>query len=128
MSKMTKFRHIRTCRLQHRPDFILLSKFPFLPSTYRMSVVGKVESLWRYPVKSMHGEEMEELFAGYGGVYGDGLFAFRSSAAPPGFPSLAAANQGPCFRLRPLSGHPDKPPGPSSSRTPTRSESAPPRL
>ncbi|HAF03799.1 MAG TPA: MOSC domain-containing protein, partial [Spartobacteria bacterium] len=30
-----------------------------------MSIVGKVESLWRYPVKSMRGEEMDELFAGY---------------------------------------------------------------
>jgi hypothetical protein len=29
-----------------------------------MSVVGKVESLWRYPVKSMRGEELEEAFAG----------------------------------------------------------------
>ena len=30
-----------------------------------MSIVGKVESLWRYPVKSMRGEELEETFAGY---------------------------------------------------------------
>ena len=108
MSKMTKFRHIRTCRLQHHPDFILLSKFPFLPSTYRMSVVGKVESLWRYPVKSMHGEEMEELFAGYGGVYGDRLFAFRSSAAPPGFPYFTGRDQRHMIRYRPRFRHPEK--------------------
>ena len=25
-----------------------------------MSFVGKVESLWRYPVKSMRGEELQE--------------------------------------------------------------------
>ena len=25
-----------------------------------MSIVGKVDSLWRYPVKSMRGEELEE--------------------------------------------------------------------
>ena len=31
-----------------------------------MSIVGKVESFWRYPVKNMRGEEMDELFAGYG--------------------------------------------------------------
>ena len=30
-----------------------------------MSIVGKVESLWRYPVKSMRGEELDEAFAGY---------------------------------------------------------------
>src|SRR2546422_689952 len=28
-----------------------------------MSVVGTVESLWRYPVKSMRGEELDEIFA-----------------------------------------------------------------
>jgi uncharacterized protein len=45
-----------------------------------VSVIGTVESLWRYPVKSMRGEELDELFAGYAGVYGDRLFAFESSA------------------------------------------------
>jgi len=51
-----------------------------------MSIVGTVESLWRYPVKSMRGEELDQVFAGYGGVYGDRLFAFESSVAPRGFP------------------------------------------
>ena len=42
-----------------------------------MGVVGKVESLWRYPVKSMRGEELEEaIFVGFAGVYGDRLYAF----------------------------------------------------
>ncbi len=50
-----------------------------------MSIVGKVDSLWRYPVKSMRGEELEEAFAGYPGVYGDRVFAFKSSASPTGF-------------------------------------------
>ena len=27
-----------------------------------MSIIGKVESLWRYPVKSMQGEELDEVF------------------------------------------------------------------
>ncbi len=58
-----------------------------------MSIVGTVESLWRYPVKSMRGEEMDELFAGYSGIYGDRLFAFRSSASPKGFPFLTAREQ-----------------------------------
>lgn len=53
-----------------------------------MSVVGTVDSLWRYPVKSMRGEELEEAFVGFAGVYGDRLFAFRSSARPKGFPFL----------------------------------------
>ena len=53
-----------------------------------MKVVGKIESLWRYPVKSMRGEELQEAFVGFSGVYGDRVYAFRSSAAPKGFPYL----------------------------------------
>lgn len=52
-----------------------------------MSVVGSVDSLWRYPVKSMRGEQIEEAFVGFAGVYGDRLFAFRDSANPKGFPT-----------------------------------------
>jgi uncharacterized protein YcbX len=33
-----------------------------------MSIIGKVDSLWRYPVKSMRGEELDEAFAGFSGV------------------------------------------------------------
>jgi uncharacterized protein len=53
-----------------------------------MSAVGRVESVWRYPVKSMRGEQLPEIFAGFAGVYGDRLFAFKSSATPIGFPYL----------------------------------------
>ena len=53
-----------------------------------MELIGTVESLWRYPVKSMRGEELQQAFAGFPGVFGDRLFAFRSSAAPKGFPYL----------------------------------------
>jgi uncharacterized protein len=52
-----------------------------------MPLIGKVDSLWRYPVKSMRGEEMDELFVGYAGVFGDRLFAFVSDASPKGFPT-----------------------------------------
>ena len=53
-----------------------------------MSIIGRVDSVWRYPVKSMRGEALPEIFAGFSGVYGDRLFAFKSSAAQPGFPYL----------------------------------------
>ena len=33
-----------------------------------MSIIGKVDSLWRYPVKSMRGQELDEAFAGFSGV------------------------------------------------------------
>ncbi len=49
-----------------------------------MSIVGKVESLWRYPVKSMRGEELEEAFAGYPGVYGDRVFRLQKFGKPEG--------------------------------------------
>src|SRR3954469_13228609 len=73
-----------------------------------MSIVGKVESLWRYPVKSMRGEEMEEMFAGYAGFYGDRLFAFESSANPKGFPFFTGRDQRQMIRYRARFRNPDK--------------------
>src|SRR5919106_4282939 len=73
-----------------------------------MSIVGKVESLWRYPVKSMRGEELEEAFAGYPGVYGDRVFAFKSSASPAGFPYFTAREQRKLLQYRPRFRDPDK--------------------
>src|SRR5881409_246783 len=73
-----------------------------------MSTIGQVDSLWRYPVKSMRGEELEETFAGYPGVYGDRLFAFKSSASPEGFPYFTAREQRRLLQYRPHFRHPDK--------------------
>ncbi len=73
-----------------------------------MSIIGKVESLWRYPVKSMRGEELEELFAGYPGVYGDRLFAFESSAGPKGFPFFTGRDQRQMIRYRARFRNPEK--------------------
>ena len=58
-----------------------------------MKPIGTVESLWRYPVKSMRGEALQEAFIGFSGVYGDRLYAFRSSLAPKGFPYLTGREQ-----------------------------------
>src|SRR6266478_2668384 len=74
----------------------------------RMSIVATVESLWRYPVKSMRGEELDEMFAGYSGVYGDRLFAFKSSASPKGFPYLTGREQRQMLRYRPRFRQPEK--------------------
>jgi MOSC domain-containing protein len=73
-----------------------------------MSFIGKVESLWRYPVKSMRGEELDEAFAGFSGIYGDRLFAFKSSASPKGFPYLTAREQRRLLQYRPRFRYPDK--------------------
>jgi uncharacterized protein YcbX len=73
-----------------------------------MSIIGKVDSLWRYPVKSMRGEELGEAFAGFSGIYGDRLFAFKSSASPKGFPYLTAREQRRLLQYRPHFRNPDK--------------------
>jgi uncharacterized protein YcbX len=58
-----------------------------------MTTIGTVESLWRYPVKSMRGAEMPEVFMGFAGIYGDRCYAFKNSAARKGFPYLNANAQ-----------------------------------
>src|SRR5207247_10872216 len=73
-----------------------------------MSIVGKIDSLWRYPVKSMRGQELDEAFAGFSGIYGDRLFAFESSASPKRFPYLTAREQQRLLQYRPHFRHPDK--------------------
>jgi len=73
-----------------------------------MSVVGRVESVWRYPVKSMQGEVLPEIFAGFSGIYGDRLFAFKSSATPVGFPYLTGREAHEMLLYRPRFRHPDK--------------------
>jgi len=73
-----------------------------------MSIVGKVESLWRYPVKSMRGEDLDEMFVGYAGVYGDRLFAFASSANANGFPFFTGRDQRQMIRYRARFRNPEK--------------------
>jgi len=73
-----------------------------------MSIIGKVGSLWRYPVKSMRGEELEAAFLGFSGVYGDRIFGFTSTAEPPGFPFLTAREQSAMLRYRPRFRFPDR--------------------
>jgi MOSC domain-containing protein len=73
-----------------------------------MNIIGTVESLWRYPVKSMRGEELDEMFAGYAGVYGDRLFAFESSAGRKGFPFFTGRDQRQMIRYRTRFRNPEK--------------------
>jgi uncharacterized protein YcbX len=73
-----------------------------------MSTIGKVDSLWRYPVKSMRGEELDEIFAGYAGVYGDRLFAFKSSANHRGFPFFTGRDKRQMLRYRARFRYPEK--------------------
>jgi uncharacterized protein YcbX len=81
-----------------------------------VSIVGTVESLWRYPVKSMRGEELDEMFAGYAGVYGDRLFAFESSASPRGFPFFTGRDQHQMIRYHARFRNPEKAARPVNAR------------
>ena len=56
----------------------------------------------------MRGEEMDELFVGYGGVYGDRLFAFESAANDKGFPFFTGRDQRQMVRYRARFRHPEK--------------------
>jgi uncharacterized protein YcbX len=87
--------------------FFLFNSY-FLLSTSLVSIVGTVDSLWRYPVKSMRGEELDELFAGYAGVYGDRVFAFSSSASPKGFPFFTGRDQRQMIRYHARFRNPEK--------------------
>ncbi|HEX8558865.1 MAG TPA: MOSC domain-containing protein [Pyrinomonadaceae bacterium] len=73
-----------------------------------MKTVATVESLWRYPVKSMAGEEVTEAFVGFAGVYGDRCYAFRDSDARKGFPYLNANVQQSMLLYRPRFRHPER--------------------
>lgn len=73
-----------------------------------MTLVGRVESLWRYPVKSMRGEPLAEAYLGYGGIFGDRRFAFVSSAAPDEFPYMTARDKQEMLLHRACYLHPEK--------------------
>jgi uncharacterized protein YcbX len=73
-----------------------------------MTTVATVESLWRYPVKGMAGEEIPEAFLGFAGVYGDRCYAFRDAAARRGFPYLNANAQQRMLLYRPRFRRPER--------------------
>lgn len=56
-----------------------------------MTIVGHVEAIFRYPVKSMGGERMNAADIGWHGVDGDRRLAFRRIRERGGFPWLSAS-------------------------------------
>lgn len=73
-----------------------------------MTTIGTVESIWRYPVKSMRGEETTQAFVGFSGVFGDRCYAFGDSAARKGFPYLTARVQQQILRYQPHFRHSER--------------------
>ena len=73
-----------------------------------MKVVGRIESVWRYPVKSMPGESLPEAYVSFAGVLGDRLYAVHHATAPKGFPFLTARSRKEMLRFRPRFRHPER--------------------
>lgn len=58
-----------------------------------MAVIGTLDSIWRYPVKSLRGEELDEVFVAFAGVMGDRLYGVVKGGGNPGFPWHTAREQ-----------------------------------
>ena len=72
--------------------------------------VGRVAAVWRYPVKSMAGETLEEMEVSWHGVAGDRRGAFvRDGLARSGFPWLTMRERPDMGRYRPSFVEPDRP-------------------
>ena len=56
-----------------------------------LTEIGHVEAIFRYPVKSMGGEQLELADLGWHGLEGDRRLAFRRAADRSGFPWLTAS-------------------------------------
>ena len=53
--------------------------------------IGRVEAIFRYPVKSMAGERVDAASIGWHGIDGDRRLAFRRTRERGGFPWLTAS-------------------------------------
>jgi hypothetical protein len=53
--------------------------------------IGRVEAIYRYPVKSMRGERLQTATLGWHGLEGDRRLAFRRTSDRSGFPWLTAS-------------------------------------
>ncbi|MBD2258755.1 MOSC domain-containing protein [Pseudanabaena sp. FACHB-2040] len=70
-----------------------------------MTTVGVIESIWRYPVKSMSGEQLDEVFVAFSGVMGDRLYGLINDKGNPGFPWHTAREQEDLLQYKPRYKH-----------------------
>jgi uncharacterized protein len=89
-----------------------------------MTVVGRVAGLWRYPVKSMAGEELDSVEVSWHGLAGDRRWAFiRDGQVRSGFPWLTIRERPELAHYRPHFAEPDRPnASPTLVRTPCGAE------
>ncbi|MBE7529915.1 MAG: MOSC domain-containing protein [Chloroflexi bacterium] len=69
--------------------------------------IGRVREIWRYPVKSMAGESLEEARVSWHGLDGDRRAAFVRGDDHSGFPWLTARQVPELVRYRPFYRDPD---------------------
>ena len=55
--------------------------------------LGTIESIWRYPVKGMRGEEIPHVYTGYTGLMGDRIYGVIAEDGMLGFPWHTARDQ-----------------------------------
>ncbi|MGJ3253969.1 MAG: MOSC domain-containing protein [Elainellaceae cyanobacterium] len=70
-----------------------------------MSIIGVIDSIWRYPVKSMCGEKLDEVFVSFAGLMGDRTYGILKSNGNPGFPWHTARDQEPLLQYKPRYKH-----------------------
>ena len=89
-----------------------------------MTVVGYVAALWRYPVKSMAGERLDDVEVSWHGLAGDRRWAFiRGRRVRSGFPWLTMRDLPELAHYRPRFAEPDRPnASPVLVRTPSGGE------
>jgi uncharacterized protein YcbX len=86
-----------------------------------VSSVGVVRALWRYPVKSMAGESLEEVEVSWHGLAGDRRYAFvREGVERSGFPWLTIRERSDMWHYVPSFAEPGRP---DESRTLVRTPS-----
>lgn len=84
--------------------------------------IGRIEALFRYPVKSMRGEALETASVGWHGLDGDRRFAFRRLEDRGGFPWLIASKHPDLIRFTPSREHGNVEAPPTHVRTPEGEE------
>ena len=67
-----------------------------------LTEIGHVEAIFRYPVKSMAGERLEQANLGWYGLDGDRRLAFRRTQDRSGMPWLTASKLPDLIRFAPL--------------------------
>jgi uncharacterized protein len=87
-------------------------------------MVGRVAAIWRFPVKSMKAEALDEVHVSWNGLAGDRRWAFiREGNAYSGFPWLTIRDLPEMATYRPRFAEPDRPNGSRTLvRTPAGAE------